>query len=158
LEVKRAIVIGARECHDREAILVIEAWCAKTGRERFFNQDMVIDPYDMTTKPKKGDAVKALRELKDTVVVIACHLFGMDRQENAKWSDMRHNEDGYMYTKENHKLLDLCLERNVPLFVLGDQPIREWARIPQGLQRTFVGAVKRMGHGTEQGIWLYEKV
>lgn len=154
----RAIVIGARECHDREAILVIEAWCERTGRQRFFNQDMVIDPYDMTTKPKKGDAVVALRKHQDTVVVIACHLFGMDRQENKKYADMRENDEGFMYTVENHKLLDLCLERNIPLFVLGDQPIREWARMPKNLQRTHVGAVKRMGHGTEQDIWLYEKV
>lgn len=157
---KRAIVIGARECHDKEAILVIEAWCTKTGRERFFNQDMVIDAYDMTTKPKKGDAVKALREHLDTAVVIACHLFGMDGEQKSKYADPKQSEceEGFMYTKENHKLLDICLRRSIPLFVLGDQPIREWARIPKGLQRTFLGAVKRMGHGVEQDIWLYEKV
>ena len=128
----RIIVIGCREFHDQQVLRNITDWTLTNGRPELFKLMSVgkLDHYDITTKPEKGDAVDALRKHKDTICVIALHLFGLDHDCSTYKNDL------YCYTRENHKLLDLCLERNIPLVCWGDQP---FYKVPKHVKRTHLG-------------------
>lgn len=131
----RIIVIGCREFHDRLSLKQITDWTLTNGRPKLFKLLSVgdLDHYDMTTRPHKGDAIEAIREHLDTICVIGLHLFGLDQDES------KHSDGKYCYTKENHKLLDLCLRRNIPLICGGDQPFRQSSKMPHYVKRTFMG-------------------
>jgi hypothetical protein len=131
----RIIVIGCREFHDRERLKLITDWSLTNGRPKLFKLLSVddLDHYDMTTKPHKGDALDAIREHTDTICVIALHLFGLDHDCSTYKNDL------YCYTKQNHKLLDLCLKRNIPLICWGDQPFRGSEKLPAYVKRTHMG-------------------
>jgi hypothetical protein len=131
----RIIVIGCREFHDQTVLKNITDWTLTNGRPKLFKLLSVgdLDHYDMTTKPHKGDAVDAIREHKDTICVIALHLFGLDHDCS------NYKNDLYCYTKENHKLIDLCLQRNIPLICWGDQPFRGSTKLPVNVKRTHLG-------------------
>jgi hypothetical protein len=131
----RIIVIGCREFHDRERLKQITDWTLSNGRSKLFKLLSVdkLDHYDMTTRPHKGDALVAIREHKNTICVIALHLFGLDHDCSTYKNDL------YCYTKENHKLLDLCLQRNIPLICWGDQPFRGSEKLPHYVKRTHMG-------------------
>src|SRR5271157_2484476 len=122
----RIIVIGCREFHDQLTLRQVTDWTLTNNRPKLFKLLSVddLDHYDMTTRRHKGDALDAIREHKDTIAVIAMHLFGLD-EDNSKCGDST-----YCYTKENHKLLDLCLKRNIPLICWGDQPFRQSEKLP----------------------------
>jgi hypothetical protein len=87
----------------------------------------------IVTMPHKGDAIDAIRKHKDTICVIALHLFGLDADCS------KHNDGKYCYTRDNHKLLDVCLRRNIPLICWGDQPFRGSEKIPSYVTRTHIG-------------------
>jgi hypothetical protein len=134
----RVITIGLREKHDHEVLGLIKAWALyEDAPERGLFTVMAspggLDHYDMTTKRKKGDAIVALRKYLDTVAVIAFHLFGLDNDCSSS------SDKQFCYTQENHRLLDLCLERNIPLICWGDQPFRKSEKVPTSILVTEIG-------------------
>ena len=135
----RIIVIGCREKWDWKALDTLATWADSNGGEELAKAVWAnkLDHYDMTTKPRKGDAYEALRKKTDTVAVIALHLYGLDEKKHPKCADLKNYrcEDGWRYTKHNHKLLNLCLKRNIPFIVVGDQPIYTEAKVPDGILR-----------------------
>ena len=166
---KRVIVIGCRESWDWEYLAKIARWSSINGHQELAHliwaetpaiiskiAEAELDHYDMTTKPRKGDAYVALREHKDTVAVIALHLYGLDEKKHPKCSDMESDQcaAGYRYTKHNHKLLDLCLKRNIPFIVVGDQPIYDDAGVPKHISRT---AVIICPETAPRPIYIYER-
>jgi hypothetical protein len=154
---KRIITIGLREKWDWEALDKIATWADGIHNMEDLARmiwDVKLDQYDMTTKPRKGDAYEALREHKDTIAVIALHLYGLDEKKHSGCADLKDDrcDGGYRYTKHNHKFLDLCLKRNIPFFVVGDQPIYDDARIPDGILRDSIGETE---HGRD--IYIYRR-
>jgi hypothetical protein len=110
-----------------------------------------LDHYDMAKKPHKGDAYEALVEHKDTVAVIACHLYGLSERKAPKYAKIDDfTDEGYRYTKHNHKFLNLCLKRNIPFIVIGDQPIPEEAKLPENVVRHTISLAARP-------IYMYER-
>jgi len=136
---KRIIVIGCREEHDRNVLKRIADWSLMNNRRDLFELLSVnkLDHYDMTTKPHKGDAVEAVQQHKDTIGVIALHLFGLDDKKRG-YDKPKNRDQSYMYTKSNHKLIDLCLKRNIPLICWGDQPFHRTEKLPPHIQRTTI--------------------
>jgi hypothetical protein len=129
----RVIVIGFQpkdNNHDKRVLELIEGWAMDNFEElHAVLRSKKLDVYDMGKNPRKGDALAALRKHDDVLAVIALHLYGLD-------SDMTHGSDrNYCYSRENHKLLDECLERRVPLICYGDQPFRKSQKMPKGIKR-----------------------
>lgn len=162
----RVICIGLNERHDWIALHEIADWLEMNAGVIAHSYDISssisvdqLDHYDMSTRPKKGDALKALRKHKDVICVIALHLFGIDG-DFTKESDKH-----YCYTEENHKLFDLCMRRGIPLLVWGDQPVRKNDKLPKGVECHDVGTssmytAKPKVNGTVglvYPIYLYEK-
>jgi hypothetical protein len=127
----RVICIGLNQRHDWAAMHQIADWCESNGYRSIYSAIAVddLDHYDMSIRPEKGDALDAIRRHKDVIAVIALHLFGLDKPPIG-----RANDDTYFYTKENHKLLDLCMNRSLPLICWGDQPLNGGH-----VQRYFIG-------------------
>lgn len=111
---------------DTRALKYIGEWLAKRrGYEglaaRIIAEDM--DIYDMTTLPKKGDGIDALIHHQDVEAVVALHIFGIDFTEGLIRSTPRLLTHGAnLYTRKNHLLLDICMQRGIPLIAWGDQP------------------------------------
>jgi hypothetical protein len=159
----RVIVIGLNQHHDWSALHEIGEWMDANGDYEIFSAIAIdhLDHYDMTTRPNKGDAVAAIRKHRDVFCVIALHLFGLaaDGSTNSLVGG-----NPYYYTQENHKLLNLCMERKIPLVVWGDQPFRSIEKLPQGIERQQVGTnVMYMSKrddgsiGRAYPIYMYDK-
>ena len=126
----RIICIGRQRDSDDDAraLRFIGEWLAKrTGYEtlaaRIKAEDM--DIYDMATAPEKGDGIEALLRYRDVEAAIALHIFGIDFTPNMIANCPKLvTHDGYLYTRSNHKLLDICMQRGIPLIAWGDQPCR----------------------------------
>jgi hypothetical protein len=124
----RIICIGRQTGSDDDALALkyIAEWLGKrAGYEvlaaRLKTEDM--DIYDMSTLPKKGDGIKALLRYRDVEAVIALHIFGIDLSVGEiERSPGIVTHDGYLYTRMNHTLLDICMDRKIPLIAWGDQP------------------------------------
>jgi len=113
-----------------------------------------LDHYDMAKKPRKGDAYEALVEHKDTAAVIACHLYGLEEKKARKYAAVNDfTDEGYRYTKHNHKFLALCMKRNIPFIVVGSQPIAYTANMPKGIHRTVISSLT-----AGRPICVYERV
>jgi hypothetical protein len=122
----------------------------------------------MTTRPHKGDGVDALKRHLDTVAVITLHLFGLDMEHDARYADLqrcmessfggrgwgKHKKDRWMYTKSNHEIIDICLERGIPLVCFGDQPFRKTEKLPPRVKRTCVAKTATYRFP----IHIYEKI
>lgn len=152
----RIIAIGCREKWDYEALNVIASH-VKTmtlrGKEKIAEMIWAhnLDIYDMAKRPRKGDAYEALREKTDTIAVIACHLYGLTEKKPKKYAAVdEFTDEGYRYTKHNHQLLNLCMKRNIPFIVIGDQPIDEDAKMPDNITRHIVRVANRP-------IYVYER-
>lgn len=124
----RIICIGRQKDNndDTRSLKYIGEWLGKRkGYEalaaRIVAEDL--DIYDMTTAPKKGDGIKALVTHRDVEAVLALHIFGIDFTERLiSRSRGLVQHDGYLYTRWNHRLLDICTRRGLPLIAWGDQP------------------------------------
>ena len=154
----RIVVIGKREPHYWTTLHNIAEWMEANGNADIFGAISVndLDHYDMTTKPEKGDAITAIRKHRDVIAVIALHLYGLDYEPNGI-------REGYHYTRENHKLLGLCMKRGIPLICWGDQPVPMDGIVPKGITRTIVGSSTMMYRvstngdlGTLKPIFMYE--
>jgi len=77
--------------------------------------DKNYEVYDMATQPEKGDARNHIQE--NTPLIIAMHLFGMDPNDQYKFSS-----GGYFYNQNNYMIYKLAELWNIPLMVMGDQP------------------------------------
>jgi hypothetical protein len=79
----------------------------------------------MTTLPKKGDGVDALIRHQDVEAVVALHIFGIDFTPSLIREMPRLVTHGAnLYARKNHFLLDICMQRGIPLVAWGDQPYR----------------------------------
>jgi hypothetical protein len=168
MEAKRVIVIGCRDAHDRETLKRIADWALVNGYAQLFKAISAdkLDVYDMTTKLGKGDGVDALKKRLDTVAVITLHLFGLDGPQSEGYADLngaavygggrgygKHKKDLWMYTKSNHEIIGICLERGIPLVCFGDQPFRKSEKLPLGVKRTCVAKTATYRFP----VYIYEK-
>ena len=140
----RIICIGRRATgkdDDTRAVDFIADWLQRMGRladlgKRIENGDL--DLYDMSTLPKKGDGITALKRYKRVDAVIAVHLFGIDMDVHVSSPLLRMN--GYYYNRRNHQLLDICMERGVKLLAWGDQPDYRPSRHPHIRRTQIIGS------------------
>jgi hypothetical protein len=151
----RIIVIGCREKWDWAALDKTAVYLKSIRNREELAAALVLrktlDHYDMAKKPRKGDAYEALVEHKDTAAVVACHLYGLDEKKGPKYARVNNfTDEGYRYTKHNHKFLNLCLKRNIPFIVVGDQPIDEDANVPDNIIRHTISTAWRP-------IYMYER-
>lgn len=129
----RIICIGRQTGSDDDAraLKYIAEWLGKragyeTIAARLKTEDM--DIYDMSTLPKKGDGVRALLRYRDVEAVVALHIFGIDFTVGQIQRNPRLVTHGWdLYTRVNHTLLDICMDRKIPLIAWGDQPYH-WDR------------------------------
>jgi len=169
METKRVIVIGCRDAHDRETLNKIADWALVHGYADLFKTISTnkLDIYDMTTKLGKGDGVDALKRHTDTAAVITLHLFGLDGPQDENFADPKrcmdtltggkgygkHKQDRWMYTKSNHEIIGICLERGIPLVCFGDQPFRKTEKLPDYVRRTCVAKTATYRFP----VYIYEK-
>ncbi len=83
-------------------------------------------PCRLQTAPSRrggSTGIDALIQYQDVEAVVALHIFGIDFTEGLIRSTPRLLTHGAnLYTRKNHLLLDICMQRGIPLIAWGDQP------------------------------------
>ena len=107
----RIVLIGLYGHDDKRKELAValmemgyENWALRIAR------DIGVDHYDMTSLPKKGDA---LDHLEGADLIVAHHLYYDNKVSR-----------GYFYNQRNNEIVDLAEKHQVPLIIFGDFPWR----------------------------------
>ena len=96
--------------------------------------DYEIDIFDMRTLPEKGDAIDVLADEHSNQyqAIFAFHLFGISSDNRCESL----NPD-YFYNKRNHELPKIARQKNIPLYVMGDQPSIPYIRDHGGMWKEY---------------------
>jgi hypothetical protein len=144
----KVVVIGFQRPDEYYTLFMIGQWLESHRRgglaRRLKKGDPDLDLYDMTTLPEKGDGLDAIGD--DTALVVALHLFGIDKLPGGNTAKVTEIDAREYYNRDNLRLLKICMERNVPLVAVGDQP---WL----GLEKR----TRMYGDSGEPLTYLYEK-
>lgn len=138
------IVIGLCNEEDLFTLSWIGCWLKENRRRLGMHDDLLskrYDVYDMSTLPEKGDALDAIGPA--TKLVIALHLFGIDKLPGGSTATATALDPGYLYNRENIQLLERCMRVPAALVAVGDQP--------------WLGMEKRtIMHANDPEVVLYE--
>ena len=120
MDMKKIIIIGIGEMYKHQLQLVYDALPTEELKQIFLNGH--IDLYDMTSYPKKGDAVDAiLKDGEHIAAVVVHHLY---------WQkDLAPIKIPYFYNEKNEYLPIITKELNIPFIVMGDQPDGTFAHV-----------------------------
>ncbi len=122
-QINDIVVVGLNSQEDYFSLAWIAAWLAENRPEMKLTRRILArdyDVYDMTTKPEKGDALDAIGS--NTRLVIAMHLFGIDKAPGGNTALATQLAPDRCYNRCNIMMLPLCMRHGAALVAIGDQP------------------------------------
>ena len=122
-QTNRVVVIGYRGTRIDVDNMVIEAVCDELMNRRLSHlavpliEAALLDSFDMSRCPERGDGLDAIGP--GTEVVVALNLYGTSKIPGGPGPIL----EGDFYSKNNHKILDICMKAGALLFCFGaEQP------------------------------------